>query len=63
MDVQLILKHDEVPPCQLSAGTLGGTQLGWDTWIRCTEFTSDRSEPVFTLKDDPASAEADDTQA
>ena len=63
MDVQLILKHDEVPSCQLGAGTLGGTQLGWDTWIRCTEFTSDRSEPVFTLKDDPASAEVDDTQA
>lgn len=54
IDAQLILRADEIPSCQLGAGTLGGTQLGWDTWIRCTEFSSDRSDPVFDLKDDPA---------
>lgn len=54
MDVQLILKSNEVPPCRLDAGTLGGTQLGWDTWIRCAEFRSDRSDPVFILQDKPA---------
>ncbi len=53
MDLQLTLKSDEVPPCQLGAGALGGTQLGWDTWIRSTEFTNDRTDPVFTLKDEP----------
>lgn len=53
IDAQLTLRADEIPPCQLGAGTLGGTQLGWDTWIRCTEFSSDRSDPVFDLKDDP----------
>ena len=54
MDVQLILKSNEVPPCRLDAGTLGGTQLGWDTWIRCAEFQSDQSDPIFILRDDPA---------
>lgn len=54
MDVQLILKSHEVPSCRLGAGSLGGTQLGWDTWIRCAEFPSDRSDPVFILRDDPA---------
>ncbi len=54
LDVQLILRSSEVPPCRLDSGTLGGTQLGWDTWIRCSEFSSERSEPVFILRDDPA---------
>lgn len=55
MDVQLTLKSAEIPQCRLGMGALGGTQLGWDTWIRCADFASDRSEPVFDLKDDPAS--------
>ncbi|GDY10571.1 MAG: type VI secretion system baseplate subunit TssG [Planctomycetota bacterium] len=54
MDVQLTLKSNEVPPCRLNAETLGGTQLGWDTWLRCDEFPSDRSDPVFNLRDEPA---------
>ncbi len=57
IDAQLILQPTEVPSCRLGAGTLGGTQLGWDTWIRCDEFTSDRSEAVFELHDHPAAAE------
>ena len=52
MDMQLTLKSNEVPPCQLGAGNMGGTQLGWDTWIRSTEFTSDQTDSVFTLKDE-----------
>ncbi|MCX7418698.1 MAG: type VI secretion system baseplate subunit TssG [Planctomycetia bacterium] len=54
MDMQLTLKSNEVPPCQLGAGNMGGTQLGWDTWIRSTEFTSDQTDSVFTLKDEPS---------
>ena len=61
MDLQLALRADEVPQCKLGAGSLGGTQLGWDTWIRCAEFTTSRSEPVFNLKDEPVSSSVIDS--
>lgn len=62
IDAQLVLKSDEVPPCQLAAETLGGTQLGWDTWIRCAEFSCDQSDPVFILQDDPADTVAENIE-
>lgn len=56
MDVQLVLKSEEIPRCQLSTGALGGTQLGWDTWIRCNDFASDQDDPIFNLHDRPATS-------
>ena len=53
-DAQLILRRDEVPPCQL-APTGVGARLGWNTWAcsrvraatptrRCSSPTVDRAD-------------------
>jgi type VI secretion system protein ImpH len=33
-EVQLVLKRDEVPGCELGAESAGGPQLGWFTWMK-----------------------------
>lgn len=32
-DLQLILRHDEVPPCRLASDDQYSPRLGWNTWI------------------------------
>lgn len=46
-DVQLVLKKEEVPPCQLGAGAL--PQLGWTTWVKTGELADDPSEVVLSM--------------
>jgi type VI secretion system protein ImpH len=45
-DVQLVLKKEDVPQCQLKRG-MGCPQLGWNTWVRNREFAHDASDAVF----------------
>lgn len=33
-DVQLVLRRDEVPACQLGGGSKAGSSLGWDCWLQ-----------------------------
>ncbi len=48
-DVQLILKAEDVPACQLSAGPAGpGPRLGRHAWLKSRPFTSDADQAVFT---------------
>jgi len=47
MELQLILKREEVPPCELSAGE--GPQLGWTSWVKNGEFGRDPGETILEL--------------
>ncbi|HEX4128836.1 MAG TPA: type VI secretion system baseplate subunit TssG [Pirellulales bacterium] len=48
VDVQLVLRAEEVPSCQLGNAD-GGSNLGWDTWIRTGPMTHDAADAVFTI--------------
>lgn len=48
-DVQLVLKPPAVPWCRLGDEAL----LGWNTWIRCGEFTAAVEDTVFLVEDLP----------
>ncbi len=50
-DVQLVLRADEVPECQLPEGTADGPQLGWTSWIPSQSFADDSEEAVFEGED------------
>lgn len=46
-DIQLVLKKEEVPPCQLGGGAL--PRLGWTTWLQTQELSEDPSEVVLSV--------------
>ncbi len=46
-DVQLVLRKEDVPHCQLARGDGGGPQLGRNTWVAAGEFTRDAEDAVF----------------
>jgi type VI secretion system protein ImpH len=45
-DVQLFLRSDEVPWCKLS-DDLHSPRLGWSTWLKTEEFSSDARDTVL----------------
>ncbi len=49
-DVQLVLKHREVPRCRLGGNAAGGSRLGWNTWVRHGEFPADVDDAIFSSK-------------
>jgi type VI secretion system protein ImpH len=45
-DVQLVLRAQEIPACQLAEG-LAGPRLGWNTWM-CSQMPAhDSQDAVF----------------
>lgn len=46
-DVQLVLRADEVPACQLTSAPGRGPQLGRHAWLKGREFTNDADDAVF----------------
>jgi type VI secretion system protein ImpH len=48
-DVQVVLRPDEVPGCQLEAKGGKGVQLAWTTWMRAKEFIYPVDDAVFSL--------------
>jgi type VI secretion system protein ImpH len=48
-EVQLILRRQEVPVCELRPLDGDGLQLGWTSWIKSAEFTRDAQETVLEL--------------
>ena len=51
MEVQLILRRDQVPACELKAHDGEGQQLGWTSWMKSAEFVYDAGETVLELSD------------
>ena len=49
VEVQLILRRQEVPRCELMAQDGDGWQLGWTSWMKTAEFTHDAGETVLEL--------------
>jgi type VI secretion system protein ImpH len=46
-DVQLVLKKEEVPECQLAEVGGLGPRLGWNTWVRSAPARKDAEDVVF----------------
>jgi type VI secretion system protein ImpH len=46
-EVQLILRAEDVPECQMAEGPGLGPRLGWNTWIRSGPFPRDAEDSVF----------------
>jgi type VI secretion system protein ImpH len=53
-DVQLILRREEVPSCQLGAFNGRAPRLGWNTWACSIERSTDADEPVFVADGRPS---------
>jgi type VI secretion system protein ImpH len=49
VEVQLILRRQDVPACELKPQDGDGPQLGWTSWIKSAEFTHDAGETVLEL--------------
>ena len=48
-DVQLVLKAEEVPACQLSSDAAALPMLGWTTWLKTQELTEDASQVILKV--------------
>jgi len=48
-EVQLILKRDEVPRCELGAEEGATPQLGWVTWMKSAPFGRDPGDTVLQI--------------
>ena len=46
-DVQLVLKAEEVPDCQLTGDGTFGARLGWNTWLLTRPATVDAEDVVL----------------
>jgi type VI secretion system protein ImpH len=49
VEVQLVLKRSDVPPCELQLGGGAAPQLGWTSWVKSAPFTRDPGETVLEL--------------
>ncbi|MEO8595144.1 MAG: type VI secretion system baseplate subunit TssG [Candidatus Solibacter sp.] len=49
VEVQLILRKQDVPQCELKAQDGDGPQLGWTSWVKSVEFTEDAGQTVLEL--------------
>ena len=49
VEVQLILRRQDVPACELKPQDGDGPQLGWTSWIKSAEFRHDAGETVLEL--------------
>jgi type VI secretion system protein ImpH len=47
--VQVVLKKEEVPWCELQADPAAAPRLGWNTWVRSGPMQRDAEEAVFRL--------------
>jgi len=49
IEVQLILRRDEVPRCELVPEPEAGLRLGWTTWVKSEGFTRDPGDTVLEV--------------
>ena len=48
-EVQLILKRDDVPRCDIGSENAGAPQLGWITWLKSVPLGRDPEETILSL--------------
>ncbi len=48
-EVQLILKHEQVPPCKLGGEGESAPRLGWVTWVQTKAMVADARDTVLSL--------------
>ncbi len=46
-DLQLVLKAEEVPDCQLTGDGTFGVRLGWNTWLQTQAASNDAEDVVL----------------
>jgi type VI secretion system protein ImpH len=49
VEVQLILKRDDVPACELGEAGEEAPQLGWSTWVKSAPFNRDPGDTVLLM--------------
>jgi type VI secretion system protein ImpH len=49
VELQLILRRNEVPPCELRADEGPGPRLGWTSWVKSAAFRRDPGETILEL--------------
>lgn len=49
MELQLVLRREEAPPCELQSATESAPRLGWTSWVKNAPFTRDPGETVLEL--------------
>lgn len=52
-DVQLVLRSDDVPACQLDGEATVGPRLGWNTWLGTHDEARDPDDAVFVSGEIP----------
>jgi type VI secretion system protein ImpH len=51
-EVQLVLRRDEVPACELEEEPdTTGPQLGWTTWVRTARLNRDADDTILRLNE------------
>ncbi len=48
-EVQLILRRDEVPPCELGSEAETAPQLGWCTWVKSVPMHRDPGDTILRM--------------
>jgi type VI secretion system protein ImpH len=48
-EVQLILKKDEVPPCELGSEEVAAPRLGWVSWAKTEPMRADAGDAIFSI--------------
>lgn len=48
-ELQLVLKRDETPPCELGAEGADGTRLGWLTWAKTATIDRDPADTLLQM--------------
>jgi type VI secretion system protein ImpH len=48
-EVQLILKRDDVPACELDDVVAVVPQLGWSTWVKSAPMTRDPADTILRI--------------
>jgi type VI secretion system protein ImpH len=48
-EVQLVLRRDDVPACELGSVSKAAPQLGWLTWGKTGEMSRDPAETILQL--------------
>ena len=49
VEVQLILRKQDVPACELKPKDGTGPQLGWTSWVKTVDFSHDAGETILEL--------------